>query len=423
MSHAASLVDPALLTTIKGHLEALRRSPDGELLYKLITRGLKKYGGGQERIEEAFVTFLHSLLMRYAQDVEGHPATRVKARIIQQRLKLHLPETEKSQTSAPPRSRPRHLRSLKVTTNAVSEDMKNTSPASQGPLIVPPATPLNEAAAVSGDSEPRVASDSPAGDLKNLQEGLAKDLTQAITSGDEFIDLLESEQKALSAEGVKDFSDFKRLLIHGLDELVKERQALKQKLHTAGEYLKAVEADRIRLHNELHEAREHTLADELTGLPKREIFIHSLEAELGRVKRYGFALALALIDIDGMAALNEQYGRAGGDAILRGFAKEVLARFRNYDLVARYGGDEFAVIFPNTQSHGAMRALEKARKITRETYVNLGSCSVALPSFSSVLTLFAPGETAAELLKRADDALLHAKQAGHDRIIVALPDR
>jgi PleD family two-component response regulator len=79
------------------------------------------------------------------------------------------------------------------------------------------------------------------------------------------------------------------------------------------------------------------------------------------------------------------------------------------------------VLFPNTQKEGANRALEKAQKRAAETVLSFQGQSLPLPTFSSVLTLYSPGEKSATLLKRADEALDHAKLRGRNQSIVALP--
>jgi diguanylate cyclase (GGDEF)-like protein len=165
--------------------------------------------------------------------------------------------------------------------------------------------------------------------------------------------------------------------------------------------MKEVESERAQLRAEVEQARRNSLADPVTGLPLREVFVRALEAEVGRVKRYGFSLVLALLDIDGLEAAVERYGRDSGAAVLRCYANEVLTIFRSYDLVARYGDTGFAILFPNTQRDGAMRALEKVQKRVNETYLSHEGHNFPLPGFSSVLAIYAQGEKPAALLKRS----------------------
>jgi diguanylate cyclase (GGDEF)-like protein len=259
--------------------------------------------------------------------------------------------------------------------------------------------------------------------IEALEGTLAEKVTESIAVDTQFGELLQNEREALEKmeSPLGDFNDLKGILVRGLNELIEERQALIEKLSSASEYLKAVESDRVRLRTELSQARKHGMADELTGLPKREMFVRSLESEIGRVKRYGFALSLAVIDVDNLESVNQRYGRHAGDAVLRCYAGQILSKFRTYDLVARYGGDEFAVLFPNTQKDGAMHALEKARKTAAGTFISHEGKNIPLPGFSSVLTQYSPGEPAEALLKRADETLAQAKLAGFNRMVVALP--
>lgn len=404
MTHdPTAIVDQTLLHTLKTQFEGLRRSQDGEVLYKLIARGLAKFGNGRERIEWAFLNFLHGLLGRYASDRKSDPATRIKARLIQQRLTVYLSAAE---TAAP---------AAAAVEPAAAGDVASTEPTTNAV----PAPAVDNV--LPAEPEPRDLHKPPpdAPPIDVLQESLAKGLTDSIAADKGVIAALR--EQGGNEENLEAFGDLKTLFMRGLDELIRERRELKQRLTGAAEYLRAVDADRERLNQELTDARKHGLVDELTGLPKREVFMRSLEAEIGRVKRYGFALALALVDLDDFGALNERYGRNAGDAVLRCYAKDILSKFRAYDLVARYGGDEFAILFPNTQKDGALRALEKARRAAAESVLSFGGKNLALPGFSSVLTLYSPGERPAALLDRAAQALDSAKRAGGSRTVTALP--
>ncbi len=422
-SHTSTSADPSLLQNLKLHLEGLKRTQHGQILYNQIQRGLQQYGSEDGRIEFVFVTFLHALLGKYATSPACDPATRVKARLIQQRLTLYLPKGATAAPAAKPVAQPRAAAPVKaqsVPPPPAVETKPEPLPETKPEPVVTAAAPPIEAEPV-----PKVAPVPPSRQekIEALEDTLAERVTESIAVDKKFGELLESERENLKNldSPLGEFADLKQILVKGLNELIEERQSLIEKLSSAGDYLKAVETDRERLRQELGHARKHSMADELTGLPRRDVFVKQLEAEIGRVKRYGFALAVAVIDVDNLESINKRYGRDGGDAVLRCYAGQILAKFRTYDLVARYGDDEFAVLFPNTQKDGAMHALEKARKTAASTFIQLAGKNVPLPSFSSVLTQYSPGEPATTLLLRADQTLSQAKIAGYNRMVVALP--
>lgn len=452
-SNTSTSADPSLLQSLKLHLDGLKRTQHGLVLYNQIQRGLQKYGHEDGRIELVFVSFLHALLGKYATSPACDPSTRVKARLIQQRLTLYLPKTVPA-PAAPKPAAPRPTSPVVPKAAATPPPPPPEPPAAPASVMEPKPQPVAEPAAPPAEVkpapiietrpepvvEPPTATPAPVAEtrpvpppepappsrqekIEVLGDALAQQVTESIAVDKQFGDLLETEREALKNldSPLGEFNDLKQILVKGLNELIEERQALIEKLSSAGDYLKAVESDRERLRQELSHARKHSLADELTGLPKREVFVKQLEAEIGRVKRYGFALAVAVIDVDNLESVNKRYGRAAGDAVLRCYAGTILAKFRTYDLVARYGGDEFAVLFPNTQKDGAMHALEKARKTAASTFIHQDGKNIPLPSFSSVLTQYSPGEPAATLLQRADETLSQARLAGYNRMVVALP--
>ena len=477
-SNTSTSADPSLLQGLKLHLEGLKRTQHGVILYNQIQRGLQKYGHEDGRIELVFVSFLHALLGKYATSAACDPATRVKARLIQQRLTLYLPKTAmatpkpavapapdlmkhaRSASGSPPspaRGRGNEGEGARVVAeppippveSAPEPVVEAKSAPEPEPVVQPvalaPAPPIAPAPVIEVAPEPVVevvappvvASAPPMAEIiapeespptrqehiEVLGDNLAEKVTESITVDKQFGELLENECETLKNldSPLGEFNDLKQILVKGLNELIEERQSLIEKLSSAGDYLKAVESDRERLRQELSHARQHGMADELTGLPKRDTFVRQLEAEIGRVKRYGFALAVAVIDVDNLESVNKRYGRLAGDAVLRCYAGQILSKFRTYDLVARYGGDEFAVLFPNTQKDGAMHALEKARKSAAGTFINQDGKNIPLPGFSSVLTQYSPGEPAAALLQRADETLSQARLAGYNRMVVALP--
>jgi diguanylate cyclase (GGDEF)-like protein len=125
---------------------------------------------------------------------------------------------------------------------------------------------------------------------------------------------------------------------------------------------------------------------------------------------------LALIDLDKFKEINDKYGHAGGDEVLRVYSKNILSIFRHHDLVARYGGEEFAVLLPNTESEGALRALNKVKNRCNETRWQSNGSIVPVPTFSAGLALYKPGETSTAFVERVDKALYRAKRLGRNRI-------
>lgn len=371
----------SLLTLVRKALEGLKRTPEGRTLHALIARGLARFEATP--MAPAFVAFTDRLLERYLASPDSDPATRVRARVIQQRLRPYL--------------------------DLSPEELARMAPAA---AAAPPPAP----------EPPAVPPPAAGGGSESLPAQLAREMTRSLSAGGDLDELLHKSLAALGLGGRgTDLDTLKRDLVHGIEALLSEHRQLEQQLDRAHSELRHIDADRRALEQTLHRVRERSLVDELTGLPNRQAFLRQLDAEIGRARRYGFSLALALIDIDNLAAVNQRHGRAAGDAVLHAYAREIMGLFRGYDTVARYGEDEFAVLLPNTQKDGATRALDKARRRAAGTVLTIDGASVPLPSFSSVLTLYAHGEPPAALLQRADAALVHARQSGRAQAVVALP--
>lgn len=162
--------------------------------------------------------------------------------------------------------------------------------------------------------------------------------------------------------------------------------------------------------------------DGLTGLPNFRSFHARLEEEVARAQRYGHALACAMVDLDGLKEINDRLGHAAGNRAIVALADAVREELRDTDFAARYGGDEFVVLLPQTnEDQGALFA-ERLRQRLAEASEQAGlrvhgSIGVAAVSGEE---LDAP-EAAEDLLRRADEALYRAKRSGRDRVEVAHP--
>jgi diguanylate cyclase (GGDEF)-like protein len=160
--------------------------------------------------------------------------------------------------------------------------------------------------------------------------------------------------------------------------------------------------------------------DGLTGLPNFRSFHARLEEEVSRATRYGHPLACAMVDLDGLKTINDKMGHAAGNRAIVALADAVREELRDTDFAARYGGDEFVVLLPQTSEPQAALFAERLRRRLIETSEHAGlpvrgSIGVAAVSADELET----PEASEDLLRRADEALYRAKRSGRDRVEVA----
>lgn len=158
--------------------------------------------------------------------------------------------------------------------------------------------------------------------------------------------------------------------------------------------------------------------DGLTGLINRRHFLERAEAELQRAGRYERPVAVALGDLDAFKALNDTYGHAAGDIVLRGFAALLQESVRQSDLVCRWGGEEFAFLFPETSVEQAHVFVERFRQNFAATAIRLPTGVEARVTISIGLA-DATGRSLELALQHADFALYEAKRLGRNRVEVA----
>ena len=154
---------------------------------------------------------------------------------------------------------------------------------------------------------------------------------------------------------------------------------------------------------------EHlALTDQVTGLPNRRAWEQSLARELARAGRDSHPVCVAVLDLDGFKHYNDGHGHPSGDALLHATAEAWIAQLRGGDLIARYGGDEFAAIIPAGPLDQAVAVVERLR----DAVPGGQTCSAGVACWDAA-------ESGAELFARADAALYAAKQRGRDRTVAA----
>jgi two-component system, cell cycle response regulator len=187
---------------------------------------------------------------------------------------------------------------------------------------------------------------------------------------------------------------------------------------TAGEVVARVHAaHRAQEMQEQLLTREHDLEamayyDELTGVANRRFAVRQLHALLSRARRHEQELSLILLDADRFKALNDRHGHGAGDEVLRGLAQRLCGRVREEDVVARFGGEEFLVILPDTAAEGAATAAEDLRAAVAAEPFPVGR--IALPLTVSVGWATWNGEDLERFIARADRGLYAAKESGRD---------
>ncbi len=160
--------------------------------------------------------------------------------------------------------------------------------------------------------------------------------------------------------------------------------------------------------------------DSLTGLANRRRLFDCLEQEVYRAQRYGTALSLVMFDIDHFKRINDSWGHATGDWVLRRIARETHQLLRKTDQAGRYGGEEFVVLLPETDLSEALLLAQRLRQRISDTAITPEHDAPMPVTVSVGVAALAPDETGEELIHRADQALYRAKQNGRNRVETAL---
>ncbi len=160
------------------------------------------------------------------------------------------------------------------------------------------------------------------------------------------------------------------------------------------------------------ELEKTAITDPLTGIYNRRYFQKKLKEEISLAQRYSRPFSLILMDIDHFKKINDRYGHDVGDKVLVEFATAVKKQLRNFDVFCRIGGEEFAVILPETKLHDAVRVAKKINRIVRENPNTTIKVTVSMG-----VVEYIKGESEADIYKRADNALYKAKTSGRDRVM------
>lgn len=168
---------------------------------------------------------------------------------------------------------------------------------------------------------------------------------------------------------------------------------------------------------------EQAHLDFLTGLANRRYFLELAEQEIARTIRYGNALAVCMLDIDSFKKVNDTYGHKVGDIVLKKLSTIFSESLRTIDIVGRVGGEEFAILLPETDNNHALDVAERIRRLVENTKITLENGLPLKFTISIGVAMFIDKDTNIDtLLHTADQALYQAKNSGRNRVCLYEPD-
>lgn len=192
------------------------------------------------------------------------------------------------------------------------------------------------------------------------------------------------------------------------------QQNLAQQLEALGAKIKTMEVEAEKNRTTLESHRKKAMQDPLTELPNREAYNERAPAEVQRWRRYGRPLSLAIFDIDHFKRINDTYGHQAGDRVIKVIGRSIAKRLREVDFFCRYGGEEFVVLMPETDSETAFGVLDKVRDAIASAAFNYKEQPLSI-TVSVGVTEFNAGDDLEAAFERADRALYAAKAGGRNQ--------
>ncbi|WP_085676628.1 MULTISPECIES: GGDEF domain-containing protein [unclassified Pseudomonas] len=229
-----------------------------------------------------------------------------------------------------------------------------------------------------------------------------------------------------SVQGAVDVDSLKHILESRLEGLLgtmdehqlerdRREQELAGRLQGLAERVASMEQEALGYREHLEEQRQKALIDPLTGLPNRAAWTEQVEREMLDWQENGGHLAMAILDLDHFKRINDSYGHLAGDKVLKIVADQLRKRLRARDFIARFGGEEFVLLLPQTSPAAAAQVAEALRAAIEACPFHFKGERVVITT-SIGLSAFRSGERGDQVLKRADAALYRAKDSGRNRV-------
>lgn len=257
--------------------------------------------------------------------------------------------------------------------------------------------------------------------VKNMMLTFVDRLSAMVSTTDSYHQTIAGFSKQISQSG--NISDLNSVLNDIMRETQKaqvETERSRDAMQEAQEEVQKAEARIHALEGQLQQMGELVREDQLTGSLNRRGMDESLDREILNAEYRDTVLCIALLDLDDFKRINDTHGHATGDEVLIHLVKVIRETLRKLDVIARFGGEEFVVLMPETQPDDAIQIITRVqRELTKRIFMH--ESQRLLITFSAGVAMHVKGEGQADLLKRADVALYKAKNAGKNRIVFADP--
>jgi diguanylate cyclase len=242
---------------------------------------------------------------------------------------------------------------------------------------------------------------------------VAKVLQAHLTDSDSFSERLDGANERLSRqEAVGPIKDI-------VLALIEDNRDMRDRLYNVRGQLEESRLQVVQLQTNLERAEEAGLRDVVTAIGNRRFFDASFMEEVEKARRLGDHFCLALADIDRFKHVNDRFGHLVGDRLLRLFANILVQNVRGQDKVARFGGEEFALIFPGARLVDAVAATERIRGIleAKQWTIEPSGERISKVTASFGVARLRPDESANDLLRRTDQRLYEAKVQGRNCVV------
>jgi diguanylate cyclase len=228
----------------------------------------------------------------------------------------------------------------------------------------------------------------------------------------------ESMRQIEEAKSLEEIAPILREVIGATRVMTNETSSVRDELKAMREKTQTTEAELIKLHKELDRVSAQARHDPLTGALNRQGLDEALNREISGMRRKESPLCVSLLDIDNFKKLNDSHGHDMGDAALTHLATVARECMRPQDTLARFGGEEFVVILPDTPLDKGIEAMTRLQRELTKRFFLAGNEKILITFSAGVAQLIAD-ESGAEAIKRADQAMYLAKRAGKNRVLGA----